>query len=133
MESPERNLMIAFLTGLAVVVGLASLALRQPARRTPVVNVEDLPISRDQAVYGPDWAACEAAGGTPQWERVSQCIQDASVQDACGFLVPCFFAGGSGGMSCNDAKAAWCACESDAQCPKGYECPKNGDRCVQTS
>lgn len=133
MESSERNLMIAFLTGLAVVVGVASFALRQPARRTPVVNVEDLPISFDQAAYGPDWAACEAAGGTPKWERVSQCVQDSSVRDVCGFGVPCFFAGGSGGMSCNDAKAAWCACESDAQCPAGYECPKNGDRCVQSS
>lgn len=131
MESSERNILIFFVVALAVVVGVASFALRQPARHVSVVNVEDLPIARDQAVYGPDWAACEAAGGTPKWERVSQCIQDPSVRDVCGFGVPCFFTDDRGGMSCSDAKAAYCECESDEQCPKGYDCPKNGDRCIQ--
>jgi len=132
MEASERNLMIAFLTGLAVVVGVASFALREPPPSTRVVNVEDLRIAKDHAVYGPEWSACAAAGGTPKWERVTECFQNSSVYDACGFGVPCFFADG-GGMSCGDSKAAWCACESDAQCPAGYECPKNGDRCVQSS
>ena len=132
MEPSERKILILFVVALGVVVGVASFALREPARPLTVVNVEDLPISRDQAAYGPEWTACEAAGGTPKWERVSQCVQDASVQDVCGFGVPCFFTGGSGGMSCGDAKAAYCACESDAQCPKGYDCPRNGDRCVQS-
>lgn len=130
MERSERNLLVLFLSALVLVIGFASLAINRPAAHEDPVRVEDLPIARDQAAYGPSFEACEAVGGTPGWERVSQCIQDPSVRDACGFGVPCFFTDGAG-MACNDAKASWCACESDAQCPKGYDCPKNGDRCVQ--
>ncbi len=129
MESSERNILIFFVVALALVVGIASFALRVPTVHAPPVNVEDLPLARDHAAYGPEWAACAEAGGTPKWERVSECIQSPSVRDVCGFGVPCFFTDGNGGMSCNDAKASYCACDADSQCPKGYECPHGGDRC----
>ena len=130
MESSERNILIAFVLALALVVAVASFALRVPTAHAPPVNVEDLPLARDHATYGPEWSACEESGGTPRWERISECVQSPSVRDVCGFGVPCFFTDDNGGTVCDDAKASYCSCDTDAQCPKGYECPNAGDRCV---
>lgn len=127
----ETRLLVAFVVVLAAVIGVASAALRAPPSVAPTVAIEDLPIDRYQATYGPDPEACAAAGGEVHWELTHECFSDASVTDVCAFGVPCFGPQGDN-TYCRDARAAYCACDhDDDRCPAGYECAF-GDRCVQS-
>lgn len=117
----ERTIGIIMAVALAVVVGLAALAMR----RVPTVvqlATEDLPECATCSDAGaPTSQQCADAGGTVAYRRTSECLTEPSVEDVCGFGVPCF-APNDNGFYCRDAKEPYCHCEADDQCPDGFFC-----------
>jgi hypothetical protein len=126
----EKRVLLGFGIGLVVIVVLAIAAMgRAPARE--IENIEDLPEASQAGFYAlyPSAEDCAAAGGDVRTERTTECFSEPNVHDVCGMGVPCFT--GQDGFYCRDAKFSYCACESDDQCPDGYECNPYEDRCLE--
>ena len=130
-EISEAKLLLLFSGLLAVVVIAATFAIKS-AKAPETVALMDLPPASQAALNRPAPERCEQAGGTVRFERVTECFDAPDVHDACGFPgVLCFTDGN--GSTCREARASYCACESDDQCPIAFECegPKDVEkRCV---
>ncbi|TAK03900.1 hypothetical protein EPO34_01950 [Patescibacteria group bacterium] len=133
-EISERRLLLLFVAALAVIAAAATFAIRT-AKAPETVALMELPLATQEPFNRPATEACEAAGGTVRYERVSECFDTPDVHDACSFPGVICFTDGSG-ATCREARASYCVCATDDQCPSGYECegPSKGEkRCLQTS
>lgn len=127
----EARLLALFSSLLLVVVAAATFAIRT-ARAPEQVALMDLPPATQAASNRPAPDRCEEAGGTVRFERVTECFDAPDVHDACGFPGVLCFTQGDGSV-CREARASYCACEADEECPDAFVCegPKGKEgRCA---
>lgn len=117
--SKERYSLMAFILILVTVIAVASFA----SQKQPYVDLHEeevLPHAQNQ-FFDIDETECEKAGGDYVSEKITECFDEPAVTDVCGFGgVPCFI--DDKGSYCRESKHSFCACESNDECPEGYDC-----------
>lgn len=113
--------LLAICSALLAAVVVASFFAIRSARPAEQVALMELPPATQSAFKRPDPARCEEAGGTVRFERVTECFDAPDVHDACDFPgVLCFSR--DDGATCREARASYCACMADDDCPDAYVC-----------
>lgn len=128
----EAKLLLLFSGLLAIVVAAAVFAIRS-AQAPEQIALMDLPPASQAPFNRPAPDRCEEAGGTVRFERVTECFDAPDVHDACDFPGVLCFTQGDGSV-CREARAPYCACMDDGDCPDAYVCegPKGREgRCTE--